>query len=251
VRKAAKIATVSSFSKRELMAAYGVHGDDIDVIYNGVDEAFRPAGSVEQARTRDRYAGGCDYFLHVGSIHPRKNVANLLLAFDRFKQRTRRPTKLLLAGRMAWKYEDVLQTHAAMEHRNDVVFLGYVPSDQLPAIVGAALAVACVSLYEGFGLPIVEAMACAVPVIASARGAMQEIAGDAALAVEPEDPGSIAAAMERIADDTALRREYARRGLDRAAQFNWDTTAAAIWSQLTRIAAASSRSSPRRIERTS
>lgn len=236
VRRAAKVATVSEFSKRELMAAYDLDSDRIDVIYNGVGEAFRPAPSAEQVHVRERYAGGSDYFLHVGSIHPRKNVANLLRAFDDFRRRSRRPIKLLLAGRLAWRYEDVLQAHAAMEHGDDVIFLGYVPAEELPAVFGAALAVVCVSLYEGFGLPVVEAMACAVPVIASARAAIPEIAGEAALFVEPDAPESIAAAMDRVAADADLRRDLARLGLQRATRFNWDTTAAAVWSALTRIA---------------
>lgn len=228
LRHAAKIATVSSFSKRELMAMYGIAEDRIEMIYNGASDTYRPATSSAQDEVRGRYARGCDYFLHIGSIHPRKNIANLLRAFDRFKQRTGRNTKLLLAGRLAWKYDDVLRTHAAMTHRDDVVFLGYVDESALPGILSAALALVCVSIYEGFALPVAEAMASAVPVIASSRAAIPEIAGDAAVYVEPNDPDAIAATMERVAGDASLRTVLTRLGLERATRFDWDTTATAV-----------------------
>jgi glycosyltransferase involved in cell wall biosynthesis len=244
LRKAAAIATVSEFSKRELAEVYGTDPDRIQVVYNGVGEAFRPADEASQAQTRARYAGGADYVLHVGAIHPRKNVANLLRAFDLVRRRSARPLKLLLAGRLAWKYDDVLRAHAGMGCRDDVVFLGYVPPDDLPAVVAAARAVAYLSFYEGFGMPVTEAMACGVPVVASNCGAIPEIAGDAALYVEPNDVRAIAAAIERLLVDAALRRDCVARGINRAARFNWDVTAAAIWSQLRRVA--DSRNSQRR-----
>lgn len=235
-RKAARIATVSEFSRREIVAAYGVAPERIDVIPNGVNAAFGPLDGREQSAVRARYTGGSDYFLHVGAIHPRKNISRLLRGFDRFKRSTGRPAKLLLAGRMAWRYRDVLRAHAGMSHRDDVVFLGYVPASELPRLVGSALALAGVSLYEGFGLPLLEAMASGVPVIASRCGAFEETAGGAALFVDPLDPDSIGAAMEQVASAADLRRELARRGLERARGFDWDRSAGAVRRALARIA---------------
>jgi glycosyltransferase involved in cell wall biosynthesis len=235
-RRAARIATVSEFSKRELMQAYGIAADRIDVIANGVGRAFRPLGGGEQSAVRERYTGGAEYVLHLGAIHPRKNVANLLRAFDRFKRRSRRPTKLLLAGRLAWKYRDVLRVHAAMEYRHDVVFLGYVPASDVPPLLASALALACVSLYEGFGLPVVEAMASAVPVIASRAAVFTEVAGDAALLVDPLDPAAIAGALEHVASSADLRTDLAHRGVARARRYDWDATAEGVRRALVRIA---------------
>ncbi|HSP97720.1 MAG TPA: glycosyltransferase family 1 protein, partial [Candidatus Dormibacteraeota bacterium] len=237
-RKAARIATVSEFSKRELMQAYGVAADRIDVIPNGVGRAFHPRGEDEQRAVRDRYAGGAEYLLHLGAIHPRKNVATLLRAFDRFKGRSRRPTKLLLAGRLAWQYRDVLRAHAAMEHRDDVVFLGYVPAADVPPLLASSLALVCVSLYEGFGLPVVEAMASAVPVVASRAAAFDEVAGDAALLVDPHDADAIAGALEQVASSADLRADLARRGGARARRYDWDATADGVRRALVRIAGA-------------
>jgi glycosyltransferase involved in cell wall biosynthesis len=238
-RKAARIATVSEFSRRELMQAYGVAADRIDVIANGVKGAFRPLDPDAQRAVRERYAGGAEFVLHLGAIHPRKNVANLLRAFERFKRRTRRPTKLLLAGRLAWKYGDVLRVHAQMEHRDDVIFLGYVPALELPSLVASSIALAAVSLYEGFGLPLLEAMASGVPVVASRCGAFAEVAGDAALFVDAVDIDSIAAALEEAAGAPHRRADLVRRGLERVRRYDWDRSAAQVRETLGRIAARS------------
>ena len=164
-----------------------------------------------------------------------KNVAMLLRAFDLFKQRSNADVKLLLAGRLAWRYRDVLRTHRAMVHRGDVVFLGYLPGPQLERVTASALALACVSLHEGFGLPVAEAMACGVPAIVSDRSALPEIAGDAALLVDPLDCDAIAAALQRIAASADLRAGLARRGRVRAERFRWDTTATAVWRALSQV----------------
>jgi glycosyltransferase involved in cell wall biosynthesis len=123
-----------------------------------------------------------------------------------------------------------------MEHRDDVHFLGFVPADDLPRLVGSALALVYVSVYEGFGLPVVEAMASGTPVVAAHRAALPEVAGDAALFVEPLDPESIAAALERLAADPELRAGLVRRGLERARRYDWNLTATAVRDALARIA---------------
>ncbi|MBP1684273.1 MAG: hypothetical protein H6Q33_416 [Deltaproteobacteria bacterium] len=235
-RRAARIATVSAFSKRNIVETYGLEAGKIDVVSNGISEGFTPLPPDEQQRVRQEVSGGTPYFLHVGAIQPRKNVATLLRAFDLFKQRSGANVKLLLAGRLAWRYRDVLRTHGAMAHRGEVVFLDYLPGPQLERVMASALALACVSLHEGFGLPVAEAMACGVPAIASDRSALAEIAGDAALLVDPLDFEAIATALQRIAASADLRAELARRGRARAARFNWDTTAAAVWRALSQIA---------------
>jgi len=239
LRKAARVATVSEFSKRELMECHRVAEERLEVIPNGVGAEFRRVDSDQASRVRRRYADGVEYFLHVGAIHPRKNVANLLRAFDLFAPRAPRPMKLLLAGRTAWRCEDVRRVHAQMQHREDVVFLGHVASAELPHLVASALALVYVSLYEGFGLPPVEAMASGTAVVLSNHAALPEVAGDAALYVDPLDIASIAAAMEQVASDSALRAALVRRGLERARRYDWDRTAAAVRRSLALIAASS------------
>lgn len=239
MQRAARIATVSAFSKREIVETYRIDAGKIDVVSNGIGEGFAPLPADEQQRVRQEVSGGTPYLLHVGAIQPRKNVATLLRAYDLFKQRSGADAKLLLAGRLAWRYRDVLRTHRAMAHGGDVVFLGYLPGPQLERVMASALALACVSLQEGFGLPVAEAMACGVPAIVSDRAALPEIAGDAALLVEPLDCEAIAAALQRIAASADLRVELARRGRARAERFTWDATAAAVWRALSQVAGAS------------
>ena len=232
VRKACAVVTVSEFSKRELVACYGVAADKVAVIPCAAGDAFRPRSREESGPLVASLTGGEPFFLHVGAIHPRKNVANLLRGFEGFKTESGCPTKLLLTGRLAWKYQDVLRTHATMRHRDDVVFLGYRALEELALIMASALAVASVSLYEGFGLPVVEAMASDVPVIASNRTALAEVAGAAALLVDPLDPGAIAHAMHRLQTDPHLRAGLVRLGRERVRHFDWDRSAAELWRVL-------------------
>ncbi len=237
-RRAARIATVSAFSKRELVETYDLDASKIDVVSNGVDEGFAPLPPEDQQRVRQQVSGGEPYFLHVGAIHPRKNVSILLRAFDLFKQRSGTSVRLLLAGRLAWRYRDVLRTHRTMAHRGDVVFLGYLAQPQLSRVMASALALTCVSVHEGFGLPVAEAMACGVPAIVSNCSALPEIAGDAAFLVDPSDCEAVATALQRIAVSADLRTELARRGHARAQCFSWDTAAAGVWRALSQVAGA-------------
>lgn len=237
--RADTIVAVSELTKRDLVDTYAVPAEKIEVIPCAAGPAFRPLSSHEQEAVRASVAGGAPFFLHVGAIQPRKNVARLLRAFDRFKDTTDSPTKLLLMGRLAWRYRDVLRAHAAMRHRDDVVFLSYRPLDELARIMASALAVVSVSLYEGFGLPVLEAMASDVPVIAAPQAAADEVTGDATLRVDPLVPASIAEALCRIQIDAELRDTLVRRGRERARQFDWDRSAAALWRVLSATAAVS------------
>jgi len=231
-RRAARIVTISEFTKGDLVATYGVPAARIDVAPNGVEEGLGPLSADERRLVRDELTGGEPYFLHVGAIQPRKNVATLLRAFDRFKERSGCGTKLLLSGRMAWKYRDVERAHAAMRHGADVRFLGYMPRPALARILASALGLVCVSHYEGFALPVAEAMACGVPVIGADRAAIPEVAGDAAVLVDPGDVGAIAAAMVELAGDSTRWDDLAARGLARAHRFDWNLTAAGVWRAL-------------------
>lgn len=233
--KAARIATVSEFSKQDIVKHYGIPPDKIDVVYNGAKEVYQPAEDSTKKRVKQEYSGGKNYFVYVGSIHPRKNIGNLLLAFERFKNETGSDFELLLVGRKAWDFKVVERIHASMKYREDVRFLGHIPSEELGEIVASAFAMVYVSLFEGFGIPIVEAMSCQVPVITSNVTSMPEAAGDAALLVNPLSVEEIAAAMKRLREDEALRQSLIEKGKEQITKFSWELTARKLWASCEQV----------------
>ncbi|MFN8286651.1 MAG: glycosyltransferase family 1 protein [Chitinophagales bacterium] len=229
-RKAQRIATVSEFSKADIVSHYGVNPTKIDVVYNGAKEVYKPIDENAKAAVKNKYAAGKDYFIYVGSIHPRKNVANLLIAFDKFKTDTPNDCKLVIVGRKAWDFQDVDYAHTNMQHKQDVIFLGHVPPAELGDIVAAAYAMVYVSLFEGFGIPIVEAMSCDVPVITSNITSMPEAAGDAAMLVNPYRVNEISAALTHLYVDKEARQQLIEKGRLQLQKFSWDKTAEKLWA---------------------
>jgi glycosyltransferase involved in cell wall biosynthesis len=183
-RKATRIVTVSEFSKQDIIKQYHVGSEIIDVVYSGAKEGYRPLSESIKKIVKEKYSQGENYFFFIGSIHPRKNVPRLLQAFDKFKNSTRSQDKLLIAGKKAWDYAEVEDVLAKMNYKDDVKFLGYLHETELIGITSSARCMMFVSLFEGFGVPIIEAMKCEVPVITSEITSMPEIAGDAAILVE-------------------------------------------------------------------
>lgn len=234
-RKAARIVTVSEYSKQDICQQYGIDADKIDVAYNGMNVAFQPVDENTKRVTRQQYAHGEEYFVYAGSIHPRKNVERLLLAFDQFKTKTGARTKLVLAGAKGWKTGKAWQTLNSLKHKDDVVLTGHLTADKLVPVIASASAMLYVSLFEGFGIPILEAMCCGVPVITSNVSSMPEVADGAALTVDPESVADIASAMQKLQEDPALRDQLVEKGLQRASQFSWDHTAAQLWLSLEQL----------------
>jgi len=230
--KATAIATVSEFSKRDIRDQYGTDTARIDVVYNGVKNIFQPLSNEEKAATKEKYTEGKEYFVYAGAIHPRKNLMNLLKAFSVFKKRQQTNMKLVLAGRLAWQYETFTKSLQSYKYRNDVVMTGYVEEAELARIIGSAYGLIYPSLFEGFGVPVLEAMRCEVPVITSAGSAMQEIAGDAALYADAESHTAIAEKMMRLYKDEQLRKELIQKGRKLAATYTWDKTAKLLWQTI-------------------
>lgn len=224
-REAAHVITVSRFSKREIVSRLGVPDGKVTVVYNGVGDQFRPVNEEDRKHILKEFSGGKPYFLYVGAIHPRKNVAHILRAFDRFRQAHGGQQNLVVAGRKSWKFGDVEKTLAGLKYAGNVHMHGYVHGDDLPALIGSATALIYVSLYEGFGMPVVEAMACGTPVIASREGAIAEVAGDSALLVDPDSEEELVAAMSVMDQNPSARRQWSERGLKRAGLFDWDRCA--------------------------
>jgi glycosyltransferase involved in cell wall biosynthesis len=222
-RAARRIIAPSQATRRDLEREYGIAGERIRVIAHGVDEEMRPVRDPARlAEVRARYGIRSDYLLYLGTLQPRKNVGRLVDAFLRCRQRAGRDLTLVLAGQPGWLLQAVDAHVAGAEARGAVVRPGYVAREDLPALYSGALAFVFPSLYEGFGLPVLEAMACGAPVLASSTSSLPEVVGDAGMLVSPLDTGALAAALERLVADADLRSDLAERGLARARQFTWE-----------------------------
>ncbi len=231
-RKAKRIATVSTFSKNDIIKSYGIAPEKIDVVYNGAHDEYKPLAIAEREAVKKQYADGCEYFVFAGALHPRKNIVNLLKAFVLFKQRQRTNMKLVIAGRPAWKYDEVEQMREEMPFREDVKWVGYMNVDELSNVIGGAYALVYASLFEGFGIPILEALQCDVPAIVSNTSSMPEVAGDAALLVDPSDPEDIANKMHLLYKDEALRTRLIANAREQIKKFDWGISAARLWNSM-------------------
>jgi glycosyltransferase involved in cell wall biosynthesis len=229
-QKAARIATVSEFSKEDISTTYGIPSDRIDVVYNGVSERFHPISEAEKVTVRQKWTHGFPYFVFVGAIHPRKNIANMLLAYDRFRQQVNTEHRMLVVGNRKWWTNDMQQALDAMQFGHEVIFTGRVEEELMNGLVAAALAQVYVSTFEGFGIPIVEAFQAQVPVITSNVTSMPEVAGDAALLVNPLNVDDIAASMTRIYDSSDLRNLLVNKGLNRTSTFTWERSAQLLYN---------------------
>jgi glycosyltransferase involved in cell wall biosynthesis len=229
LRKAKVIATVSEFSKNDILANYKTAAEKTDVVYSAAKEIFHPLDEKEKEDTRQKYTTGKNYFVYAGAIHPRKNLVQLLKAFSVFKKRQKSDWKLVLTGRLAWKYGDFLNGLKSYKYRDDVVLTGYVEEQELVKIIGSAYALVYPSVWEGFGVPVLEAMRSGVAVITSVNSPMQEIAGDAALYIDPSDHRDIADKMMLLYKDESHRAELIEKGRMREKEFSWDRTADLLW----------------------
>lgn len=231
-KKAWKISTVSEFSKHDISSAFHIQPDKIDVHHNGVSSFFKPVAEENKEKTREKYTGGKQFFIFSGSLHPRKNLVNLLKAFDHFRNKTGRDFRMVIAGRKMFMNQKMIQVHRGMNYRDDVIFTGFLPVNELAGLLAAAEALILVSYYEGFGLPVLEAMVCDVPVIVSDRTSLPEIAGDAALYTDPDDHINIADMMEKLVTFPELRADLVKKGRYRAMQFSWNRAAAGLWNTI-------------------
>jgi glycosyltransferase involved in cell wall biosynthesis len=231
-RKASRIATVSHFSKDDIVKQYNIQDSKIDVIYNGVNEKFMPILPTEIQSVRNKYTDGKPYFLFVGSLHPRKNLIRLFKAFDLFRNSSDKDIKLLVVGEKKWWTAEMESTFEAMKHQSDIIFSGRLNLHDLHLVTASALASTYVSYFEGFGIPIVESFRCGVPVITSNVTSMPEVAGDAALLVDPFNEVSIADALTKIADDAILRKVLIDKGFERSKYFSWDHTSKQLWDSM-------------------
>ncbi len=228
-RKASRIATVSEYSKSDIANTYHINPKKIDVVYNGAGSIFKPLQLTEKEVTKQKFSQGNEYFFFIGTLHPRKNLVNLFKAFDLFKRNTSGSTKLLLAGARMWWTDEIRLAYEGMEYRDDVIFTGRVTDIELASLMASALALTYVSYFEGFGIPILEAFHCDTPVITSNVTSMPEVAGNAAVLIDPFSITSIADAMQKVASDEGFREKLIVEGRKQREQFSWERTAEKLW----------------------
>lgn len=231
-KKANRIATVSEFSKVDIVKQYDISPDKIDVVFNGANKSFKALTDDLKKITKEKYSQGQEFFVFIGALNPRKNLVNLFKAFDLYRDQNKTSTKLLVVGEKMWWTGEIKDTFESMKYKDEVVFTGRLEPNDLHKVVGSALAVAYVSIFEGFGIPIVEAWYAETPVITSNVTAMPEIAGDAALITDPFNPQSIADAMKSITFDEKLRQNLIEKGKLRRQKFSWEKTAENLWNSM-------------------
>lgn len=227
-----RIITVSEYSKRDISETYGIDKNLIDVCHNGVNSKFKGKSEEVNLTTRDQYSKGNEYFVYVGSLHKRKNIDRLLMAFDEFKSQRKGTTKLLIVGAAMWNSEDLDSSFHKMKFKDEVIFTGRLYDEELNRIISASIAMCFVPYFEGFGIPILEGFKCQTPVITSNVTSMPEVAQEAALLVNPFKVSEITEAMIRLFDSPDLRNEMIKKGDQRVQDFSWDKTAKGVWKSI-------------------
>ncbi len=231
-KKAERIIAVSNFTKSDIIKQYHIDSTKIDVVYNAPAKGFMPIDDEIKKVVKHKYTNGCEYFIYVGALHPRKNIETLLKAFDEFKKATSSNYKLVIVGRMAWQTNEIEDTFNALQFKNEVIFTGRISDDELNKIMASAFCLVYIPYFEGFGLPIVEAMACNVPVITSNISSMPEVAGNAAILVNPHSVDETKNAMISISNDEQLRLKLIAESRKRKSYFDWNKSADEVWKSL-------------------
>lgn len=225
-RTASRVIAISQATKRDLIRHYGVRPGKISVIYHGRDPIFVPI--TDRGKLQDvaaKYGVSAPYCIHVGTLQPRKNLGLLVETWDILRRRREQPPQLLLAGKRGWLYNSLFESVQSRGLGDLIRFADYVERDDLPALYSGAAALTFPSLYEGFGLPPLEAMSCGTPVLASTATSVPEVVGYGGILLDPHDPAAWAHAILRLLPDSGLQAELRRKGLQRAAQFTWERSA--------------------------
>lgn len=230
--KATRIATVSEYSKKDIADNYKISSDKIDVVYNGINASFKPVSEAVKTETRKRFSKGKEFFLFVGSLNPRKNISRLIQAFDAFKKESNSDLKLVLAGSHAWGGSDIYKTIDELSCKDDIVFTNRLSEEDLANVMASAFALTFVPYFEGFGIPLIEAMQSEIPIITSNVTSLPEIASDAALFVNPYEVNEIKNAMLKLRSDDNLRMKLIENGKQRKSNFSWDKSADLLWKSV-------------------
>lgn len=226
IKLADRIIAISNYTKEDLVQHMGVRPERIQVVHLATDAGYKPVEDKPLIdRVRQKYRLPEKYILFVGAIEPRKNIQTLIYAYARLHKRYREELGLVIAGAKGWQNKDIYQTVEKLEIDDRVVFPGYIAKEDMSALYSGATVFVYPSLYEGFGLPVLEAMSCGVPVITSNVSSLPEIAGDAARLVCPTDVDELIAVLEEVLDDEELRKQMRQKSIKRASLFSWDRCA--------------------------
>jgi len=224
VKLSSRIATVSEFSRKDIASTFNLPESDIDVLCNGIDHTFLPVDDHKKQVIRDRFSQGKKYFLFVGALHPRKNVHRVVEAFNEAVQNGVE-SSLLIAGNKFWHYPELDSALAKIQYRTNIRFLGHIHTADLPLLMAGAEGLVFPSLYEGFGIPLIEAEACNIPVIASSKSVMEEVSNGSAFFVNPLEVGEIASAIVRIENGE-------RKPVLKNQSYTWDKAAELLWESI-------------------
>lgn len=225
VHVADHILTDSHATKADLIKLLGVYDDKITVVWLAPDARYKPQPLDAINPHLERLDLTMPYLLFVGTFEPRKNIAGLLQAYRMLLDREPAAPRLVIAGRRGWLFDETMARIDALHLRRYITFIDTPSDDDLLALYHGARALVLPSYYEGFGLPVLEAMSCGTPVIISDRGSLPEIAGDAALVIDPDDPAALADALQQVIEDNSLRQNLRNKGMQRAAEFTWQRCA--------------------------
>lgn len=226
--KAKNIITVSNYSKEDIISTYRVDEAKITSIWNGASDSFHPASSEEEIiTTRKKYCEGKPYFLFVGALHPRKNLKRLIEAYNKYCNYESDPMQLVIVGAELWK-NSKKDINGLIKNQN-IHLTGRLPISELSAVMRAAEVFVFVPYFEGFGIPLVEAMKSGIPIIAGNKTSLPEIAGEAAIYCDPFDPNDISARLSELSSSREMRNELSSKGLNRAEIFSWDVAAQEVW----------------------
>ena len=232
LKRADRVVTVSEFVKSDIYSTYNTSKDKIVVANNAAREAFEVIDEGERNAIQDQFTSGQPYFLYVGAIHPRKNVGLILKGFEQYKAKYNSDLKLVLLGRMAWQTDEFEQQLKHSPYAKDIVLPGYCTSDTLVKITAGARAMVYVSKSEGFGIPLLEAMRCDVPLIISDKTSLPEVAGDAALKVGIDDHEQLAEHMNSIHTSESLRSDLISKGRSRVSFYTWERAASVCYAAI-------------------
>lgn len=235
VKEADHIITVSNFSKKELVSGYGLKADKISVVYNGVSSAYHPLPEDEQQEVRDKNFSGQPFFLYLGAIHPRKNILTLIRAFEKYKKEKGADHCLVIAGRPSWYTREIFKAVDASPNRDEIYVTGFVEITLARKFIASATALVYPSRYEGFGLPVIEAMASGTAVITSNVASLPEVAGDAALFFDPGNVDHLVNHLHVVTNDHTARQQLIDAGHIRVKRFSWDQTADSVYEVLQRF----------------
>ncbi len=231
-KKAKRIGTVSEFSRQDISETYHINKDKIDVYYNGSNALYLPASDGKKSSVRQTFTQGSPYYIFVGALNPRKNVDGLIRAFDKFKQNDNKNFKLLIVGDPMHKTEGIKNALNNMKFPDDIIFTGRLEANTLSGLIASAHALCFVSFFEGFGIPIVEAFYAETAVICGNKTSLPEVAGDAALLVNPDKDEEIANALLELSKNENLRQDLIEKGKTQREKFSWDKTAEKFWNSI-------------------